>query len=276
MTPHRTCPAHESEDALQPWVWSQHWLNVIFLHWQVPAAALRRHLPAELEVDVYQGRAWASLVLFRLRVRPRWLPFLPGLSELLEVNLRTYVRFQGRPGIWFLSVLADNAWAIQAARWLTPMPYAQADIAYRQQANGYHFEACSQARFDERLAVSLLPDPTEQPTVDGSLDAWLLERYCLFISGPRHGLMHAHVAHRRWTFCNIQLVRCFTTLGRPFGLDFSHVPDRIHYAPGIAARFGAFQQVEPVFRNEAAKLRQSAPVLQPVCRGFPDTQETRQ
>ena len=106
------------------WVWSQHWLNVLFLHWQVPAAALRAHLPSALDIATYDGSAWVSLVLFRLRVRPRWLPYLPGLSDLVEVNLRTYVRFRDKPGICFLSVHADNRGAIFLAKRLTPMPCA--------------------------------------------------------------------------------------------------------------------------------------------------------
>ncbi len=69
-----------------------------------------------------------SLVVFRLRVRPRWLPYLPALSDLVEVNLRTYVRFGDAAGIWFLSVHADNAWAIAVARLLTPMPYVRAPM----------------------------------------------------------------------------------------------------------------------------------------------------
>src|SRR2546421_4110241 len=89
---------------LGSWVWSQQWRNVLFLHWQVPAASLRLQIPAPVEIATYHDAAWVSLVLFRLRVRPRWLPFLPGVSELVEVNLRTYVRVQNRPGIWFLSV----------------------------------------------------------------------------------------------------------------------------------------------------------------------------
>jgi len=40
--------------------------------------ALRPHVPALLEVATHDGEARVSLVLFRLRVRPRGLPFLPG------------------------------------------------------------------------------------------------------------------------------------------------------------------------------------------------------
>src|SRR6266566_6653290 len=118
-------------DCLGSWVWSQQWRNVLFLHWQVPAANLRSHIPAPVEIATCCDSAWVSLVLFRLRIRPRWLPFLPAVSELVEVNLRTYVQVQDKPGIWFLSVHADNRWAIRLAKLLTPMPYEPAGMQYR-------------------------------------------------------------------------------------------------------------------------------------------------
>ena len=30
----------------RPWVWDQHWQDVLFLHWQVPVSALRRQIAA--------------------------------------------------------------------------------------------------------------------------------------------------------------------------------------------------------------------------------------
>src|SRR5438094_436421 len=112
------CPA----DMAERWVWSQHWLDLLFLHWRVPPALLRSQVPAALEIATLDGSAWVSLVLFRLRVRPRWLPFLPCVSALLEMNLRTYVHYRDRPGIWFLSVHADNHLAMWLAKLLTPIP----------------------------------------------------------------------------------------------------------------------------------------------------------
>jgi uncharacterized protein YqjF (DUF2071 family) len=243
MTPFRALDSPTLDDARQRWVWSQHWLDVIFLHWRVPASSLRLHLPAALEVDTKDGAGWASLVLFRLRVRPRGLPFLPGLSTLFEANLRTYVRFQGRSGIWFLSVLADNAWAIRAARWLTPMPYEGANITYTQEQGRYQFDARPQAPLGGHLTVSLVPEPAEQPVADGTLDAWLLERYRLYVSDRRRGLVQAQVSHCRWTYSRAQLLACCTNLGCGFGLDFAQFPDRIHFARGVAAWFGPFRKV---------------------------------
>jgi uncharacterized protein YqjF (DUF2071 family) len=237
---------HERGAVSRPWVWSQHWRDVLFLHWQVPVGRLRRHVPAPLEIDTWEERAWVSLVLFRLRVRPRWLPFLPGLSNLVEANLRTYVHFHGRPAIWFLSVHADNAWAIRLAKWLTPMPYLQADMTYRGQDDQFRFSARRTSFPSCRLSLAFRPDPAGEETPDGTLDAWLLERYRLYIQDCRNKLLEAEVVHPPWIVHKANLSMSDNTLGEPLGLDLSRAPDRVHYSAGVQARFGGFRGVNGV------------------------------
>src|SRR5262249_3186317 len=96
----------------RPWRWSQHWHDLLFAHWQVPAARLRRHLPAGLDLDTWEGTAWVSVVAFRLGVRLRGLPPLGPGSNFLELNLRTYARLGGEPGVFFLSIHAGSRVAV--------------------------------------------------------------------------------------------------------------------------------------------------------------------
>src|SRR5262245_44613967 len=143
--------------AERPWVWAQHWLDVLFLHWRVPAARLRPHVPSELVIDTYDQNAWLSLVLFRLKVRPRGLPCVPWLSSLLELNVRTYVRGANRPGIYFLRMLADNRLAIAVAKLLTPLPYCRARMSYRQALDGFHMHAMRLSKPPMGLDLSFRP-----------------------------------------------------------------------------------------------------------------------
>src|SRR5262245_10940134 len=82
-------------------IWSYRWLDCLFLHFTVSAAAVKPLLPPRLEVESFGGSAWISYVLFRLSVRPAWLPAVPGFSSLAELNIRTYVRHRGHSGICF-------------------------------------------------------------------------------------------------------------------------------------------------------------------------------
>jgi uncharacterized protein YqjF (DUF2071 family) len=222
------------------WVWSQHWLDVLFMHWQVPLASLRSQVPTTLEIDTLDGHAWVSLVLFRLRVRPRWLPFLPGFSTLVEMNFRTYVRCGQQPGIWFLSVHADNPWAIYVAKRLTPMPYRRARMRYWRSARDFHFRAGGSA---PGLACSLSFQPGCHVGRCGksTLDEWLLERYRLFVRDRRGRLMEAGVTHPSWVVCDVDVSVSANSIGESLGLDLCRAPERAHYSAGLRARFGAFR-----------------------------------
>ncbi len=230
-------------------MWIQDWLDLLFLHWQVPAVAMRPHVPAPLEIDTRDGTAWVSAVIFRLRVRPRGLPFLPGLSELVEVNLRTYVRWRDKPGIWFLSVLADNRWAIRLARWLTPMPYVTAEMRYQRPDTPFRFSAQPSSLARPSLALTFTPGEANMEIVEGTLDAWLLERYRLFIQNRGQELLQAEVVHPRWVTRNVAVTISDNRMGESLGLPLSRVPDRAHFSEGVRAQFGAFRRVDTKRHN---------------------------
>jgi uncharacterized protein YqjF (DUF2071 family) len=93
----RQPPGHPSP------VMFQRWLHLLFLHWSLLPDIVQRTLPEGLRVDAFEGKAWIGIVPFFMRsVRPAGFPSVPGISNFLELNLRTYVRdVSGRPGIWF-------------------------------------------------------------------------------------------------------------------------------------------------------------------------------
>ena len=92
-----------------PWNYYQEWNNVVFLHWQVDLNELRTFVPTELEIDLFDGSAWVSLVAFTMEnVSPRYLPDFAPISTFDEINIRTYVKHQDRPGVYFLSIEGGN------------------------------------------------------------------------------------------------------------------------------------------------------------------------
>jgi uncharacterized protein YqjF (DUF2071 family) len=99
-----------------PWVLRMAWEDLLFAHWPVDAARLRATLPEALELDLFEGRAWLGVVPFRMNdVGLRRLP-APGATRFPELNVRTYARHLGRPGVWFYSLDAGSALAVAGAR----------------------------------------------------------------------------------------------------------------------------------------------------------------
>ena len=111
------------------------WHDLLFAHWPVPAEQLRALIPPILEVDTFQGQAWVGVVPFGMsNVRPRLLPAVPGLSRFPELNVRSYVTVQGKPGVWFFSLDAANPLAVYLARRFFYLPYLHAKMSL--QSNG--------------------------------------------------------------------------------------------------------------------------------------------
>jgi uncharacterized protein YqjF (DUF2071 family) len=211
-----------------PWTWRQSWLDLLFAHWPVEARVIRPLIPQRLEVDEFDGTAWLAVVPFRMSgVMRRPLPDLPWISAFPELNVRTYVRREGKPGVWFLSLDATNPLAVWAARRFFHLPYHRADmkltpegvgIAYRSQRPG--------ARFEGRYRP--VSDPS--PTRPGSLEHWLTERYCLYARDPRGALWRNDVHHAPWPLQKAEAEIPVNTMAAFHGIDLEKPPALLHFA----------------------------------------------
>src|SRR5688500_5474109 len=114
----------------RPWSVFMRWHELLFMHWPVPAAALRPLIPAGLELDTFDGSAWLGVVPFRMSgIRRRLLPPVPGTAAFPELNVRTYVTAGAKPGVWFFSLDAANRLAVRVARWTFHLPYYDATMS---------------------------------------------------------------------------------------------------------------------------------------------------
>jgi uncharacterized protein YqjF (DUF2071 family) len=231
-------------------IWQQHWRDVLFLHFPISADQLSARLPRRLEVDLFDGQAWLTYVFFRLKLRPAGLPFLSGLSSLVELNVRTYVRHDGKSGIYFLRMYADNRLAIIASRLLTPLCYEWAAMTNRRADRGNgHIECRPSALAGAALSADVeVTAPPAQPPRE-SLDTWLVERYRLFVEAARDEMLVAEVEHPPWLVAPIRLSAVQDSLGPSLGLSLLAAPTLAHFSPGVTAQFNSFRRVNPQYRS---------------------------
>jgi uncharacterized protein YqjF (DUF2071 family) len=187
---HRPWPLPEA-----PWANAQTWQEQAFLHWRVDEAALRLLVPDGLELDTYDGAAWLGLTPFRLSsFRLRGLPPLPLVSSFPELNVRTYVTRDEKPGVWFFSLDAGSLPAVAAARRLYKLPYFYARMSIGRRHGHVHFDSSREgAAFSARYrGVGDLS--RAEP---GSLEWFLAERYCLYTE-EAGALYRAEIHHLPW------------------------------------------------------------------------------
>ena len=132
----------------------QQWRNLLFIHWPVPATALRRLVPRQLDLDLYDGQAYVSLIPFLVaESRPRGIPRALA-ARFLETNLRTYVRSaDGEPGIYFFSLDASSLLAVGVARLLYGLPYFPAVMFTRDEGPRTEYASRRRGARDAQLEV---------------------------------------------------------------------------------------------------------------------------
>lgn len=183
-----------------PWIMAQSWHNLLFAHWQIDAAELRPHIPPQLLIDTFEGKAWLSVVPFRMSgVRLRWTPALPWLSAFPELNVRTYVTTQGKPGVWFFSLDAANAIAVAAARLSFHLPYFRARMTCDEDDGWiqYKSERANRSAPGASFAGRYRPIGECFQAQPGTLPHFLTERYCLY-SAAGERIYRGDIHHPVW------------------------------------------------------------------------------
>jgi uncharacterized protein len=99
------------------------WSNLGILSYAVPPEVLEPLTPPGCELDTREGRAYVSLVAFDFRQTRVWGISWPMARNFPEVNLRFYVRNEGRRGVCFVREFVPCQAVALAARLLYNEPY---------------------------------------------------------------------------------------------------------------------------------------------------------
>lgn len=179
----------------------QVWHDLLFMHWPVAAEQLRPLIPPELEIESHEGSAWVGVVPFHMSgIRGRWMPPIPGTSAFPELNVRTYVRAGGKPGVWFFSLDAANSLAVATARHFFHLPYFRARMHAK---HGSQREIIYDCRRTHRGAPAADFRGCYRPLGDlfrakqGSIEYFLVERYCLY-AATRGQVFCGEIDHPPW------------------------------------------------------------------------------
>ncbi len=188
----------------------QSWRELLFLHWDFPAEQIQATLPPGLHVDTFDGNAWLGVVPFRMRqLRPWWLPPIPGVTNFLDMNLRTYVHDdRGTSGIWFYSLEANHALAIWGARRFYHLNYQHARMSHAHDHTTGWTEFSSQrtgASTDLNCQFRYRPTTLPCPAEPGSFEFFLVERYVLFARSPQGQLSIGTVVHEPYPISEVEL-----------------------------------------------------------------------
>ena len=177
------------------------WHDLLFMHWPVEPALIEENLPG-IECDMFRGQAWIAVVPFRMSdVAPRFVPAIPGMSAFPELNVRTYVTVDGKPGVWFFSLDATNKLAVRVARQFFYLPYMDATMRMSATSDGWFSYSSHRTHAGESAAdLEMSYRPTGEPfrAQPGSLEYWLTARYCLYTQDRKGNILRGEIDHEPW------------------------------------------------------------------------------
>jgi uncharacterized protein YqjF (DUF2071 family) len=168
------------------------WERVLFLHFLISPERLRAQVPPPFELELYDGKGCISIVAVTMRnfrpcqFDPLTYPFC-CIREERFLNFRTYVRWNGEPGAFFLHGWLSRPAGLPWPSSVLGLPYTFANCDYEHSSqegmirgsvscNGHQFSYCASE-----------PDGDWHPAEPGSLAEFTMERYSGFFSRGNRG-----------------------------------------------------------------------------------------
>ncbi len=207
------------------WSYYQEWNDAVFLHWKVNAEELKKFIPKDLEIDLIENSAWISLVAFDMEnIRPRHLPAFPPISYFHEINIRTYVKFNNKTGVYFLSIEGGKELSCRIAKNMSGLPYRYSRM--KRKTGFYTSENNSpKSNFELKFKVSKKLEHKTQT------DLFLTERYALF-QDAGNCLNEFEIHHIEWPIHEIEIENLKVDYPQ-FEDLIGKEPDLVHYSSGV-------------------------------------------
>jgi uncharacterized protein YqjF (DUF2071 family) len=226
-------------------VMHQKWGKLLFIHWRIAENLLRPHVPPALEIDTFGDSAWIAITPFTMwdiRGVPPYMPPIPGLDEMQELNVRTYVHYNGVPGVWFFSLDANSSAAVLAARTFFHLPYHNADIEVEGKKKiKYRLQRRDEpeAAFKATWTVG---EPLKQ-SQPGSVEFFLTERYLLYTE-HQGGLYRARIYHEPWELYEAELTGFGSTMLEALQITQPKTEPLVHYAEEISVDIWFLENID--------------------------------
>jgi uncharacterized protein len=251
-------PSQDAAGGVRPWIMAMDWRDLLFMHWRIAPGLLRPFIPAQLDLETWDGDAWLGIVPFEMSgTRLRLMPPIPGLSRFPELNVRTYVRPISGPerekpggggGVWFFSLDATSRAAVEAARIGFGLSYFRASmsIAREPAVSGEDWIVYRHDRRDDnrrlrygtpravhaQFQARYRPVGPVEFASPGSLESFLTDRYRLYAWSRRGGggIVKGEIHHPPWPLQPAEAAITRNTMAEWLGIEVRAGSPLLHFS----------------------------------------------
>lgn len=201
------------------------WENLIMANYAVPPEVLKSYLPAGVELDLFEGEAFVSLVGFMFKnTRLFGIP-IPFLGSFEEVNLRFYVKRteEGRirrgvvfvnetvpykPVAWMANFLYKEHYTAIPTRHRISEERAEKRIQYEWKVNGSWNE------------IQVNASAQTHEMLPGSQEEFIFEHYYGYTRIGENHTQEYEVQHPRWRINPVNKYHIQCDFGAFYGPEF--------------------------------------------------------
>lgn len=198
------------------------WRHLIMINYEVDPAALLPYLPKGTELDLWNGKAYMSLVGFMFQnTRVGGISF-PFHRNFEEVNLRFYVKCGGLRGVAFIKEIVPRWGIAYIARRLYNENYVALPMRHKIVKNPSEIEVEYEWKFNgkwQKMGVKCLNEPNE--IEEGSDVEFITEHYWGYTVQPNGGTKAYEVQHPKWRVWKAESYKVEVDVEALYGPDLS-------------------------------------------------------
>ncbi|MCQ6278424.1 YqjF family protein [Bacillus sp. EB600] len=229
------------------WILRQTWNDLLFVHYPIPVELLRPHIPGSLQIDTFDGTAWLGVVVFVMEgIYFRGLAAVSLTPKFTEINVRTYVHCNGKPGVYFMSLDVGNLASLLIAKKWYRLPYQPAQISIQKEGESFYCQSLRKGKMKIPIAFEGKYVPLSEVYLPekGTVDHWLTERYCFFSTNKRGSVFCGEIHHRPWPLQKVKAEIVRNTLFTPFQVDVEEEKTITHFSMGVEAFFWNIKRIK--------------------------------
>ena len=232
LVSHVVCPA-----PVQHPVMKQQWRDLAYIHWAYEPAVVQALLPEGIDVDTFDGKAWVGLIPFSMRnISFPFIPPVPYFGSFPEVNVRTYVKRNGVPGVWFFSLDVNRLIPAVVARTTYFIPYCWGRASHTK--DGQRLRTTVKRRWPSHSSTQIELTIGEEIKEPSDLAHFLSARWGLYSKGFGGKLRYAPVDHEQWQLFEASIVGLDDHLVTAAGLPTPTGEAHVMFSPGVSVRIG--------------------------------------
>lgn len=197
--------------------WIQTWKNLLFQHFELEnTTALEKYLPKDCTFDSFDGKFYIGLVSMEMtEVKHKSMPSLVLFKKYNELNVRTYIRHNNKPGVLFLSLDVDSLISVLGARIFYGLPYRYA--TYTNASESIHSKRSSKTQFRAHYKVI----SKAQSSKKDSFAHFATERY--FFASKYLGIsFKGEITHKPWKLASAKVENINLGVLEPYNLYKQH------------------------------------------------------